>query len=202
MSAIYQQLQDGFVKLGLAQDATVFEDYLNLLDTWNRAYNLTAIQDPSERVSRHILDSLAILPWVQGSCILDVGTGAGLPGVPLALARPDLRITLLDSNGKKTRFLHEVKRALSLANVDIIHSRVEQYSPASGFDTIVSRAFSELDQMMQWTKHLIAEHGIWLAMKGRRPDAELAVVPTPAEIHAYTVPGVEGERCCVVMKKT
>ena len=176
--------------------------YLSLLKKWNLAYNLTAIRDPEEMVGKHILDSLAILPWLRGNRIIDVGTGAGLPGIPLALARPELNFVLLDSNGKKTRFLNEVKRQLSIKNLEIVQFRVENYRPSQGFDTVLSRAFSSLTQMIQWTQHLVARDGIWLAMKGRQPDMELSEIKQSCTIEHYTVEGVEGERCCVIIENT
>ncbi len=198
---VLHQLKQGLIKLNLNLDMEPFLAYLALMDTWNRAYNLTAIQDPVERVGRHILDSLAILPWLQGSRMIDVGTGAGLPGIPLAIARPQDTFVLLDSNGKKTRFLLEVKRALSLKNVEIVNLRAEQYRPAQRFDTVMSRAFSELKQMLTWTEHLIAPEGIWLAMKGRYPTDELSQIHYSTHVYSYTVPEVEGERSCVIMKR-
>lgn len=173
--------------------------YLFLLNKWNGAYNLTAVREMDAMVSKHILDSLAILPWVTGARIIDVGTGAGLPGIPLAIARPETQFVLLDSNGKKTRFLNEVKRQLDLKNLEIVQFRVENYHPSQGFDTVISRAFSSLEQMILWTQHLIAKNGNWLAMKGRYPDSELNVIQQPYRVERYTVEGVEGERCCVLI---
>lgn len=177
-------------------------DYLFLLNKWNSTYNLTAIRDVEAMVGKHILDSLAILPWLKGNRIIDVGTGAGLPGIPLALAQPEINFVLLDSNGKKTRFLNEVKRQLNLKNLEIIQNRVENYHPAQGFDTVLSRAFSSLGQMIQWTHHLIADEGIWLAMKGRFPDVELNDIKQNCTVKSYSVAGVDGERCCVIIENT
>ncbi len=193
-------LEQGLRQLGCQAPSETLSQYLHLLDKWNRAYNLTAVRDMEAMVSRHILDSLAILPWVKGECLLDVGSGAGFPGIPLAIANPQLHVVLLDSNGKKIRFLQEAKRVLSLVNVDIIQTRVENYHPSHGFDTVTSRAFSELEQMINWTSHLIAKEGIWLAMKGRYPEAELASLDHPYRVETYTVPGLEGERCCVIVE--
>lgn len=174
--------------------------YILLLHKWNRAYNLTAIRDVNLMVSLHLLDSLAILPWVNGSRVLDVGTGAGLPGVPLAIANPSWHVVLLDSNGKKIRFLNEVKRALSLDNIEPIQTRVENYRSPHLFDTITSRAFSSVDAFLKQTRHLKAPNGICLAMKGRYPENELTTItPTPI-VQSYAVAGIEGERCCVIMK--
>ncbi|RUQ88820.1 16S rRNA (guanine(527)-N(7))-methyltransferase RsmG [Legionella septentrionalis] len=200
-SSIAKKLKDGMQQLGINASAESLLHYLQLLQKWNKAYNLTAIQDLSAMVTRHVLDSLAVVPWVKGTRVLDVGSGAGLPGIPLALVRPELEVVLLDSNGKKTRFLHEVKRVLSLHNVDIVQTRVESYHPAQGFDTVISRAFSDLQQMIKWTHHLVAEDGIWLAMKGRRPEAELTAIPYAYQVESYKIAGMDGERCCVIISK-
>ena len=192
-------LTNGIVQLGLNIPSDELLEYLNLLLKWNQAYNLTAVRDADSMVTRHLLDSLAILPWIKGPHVLDVGTGPGLPGIPLALARPDLKVVLLDSNGKKIRFLHEVKRVLKLENIEVVQTRVESYQPSQAFDTVTSRAFSDLLQMISWTKHLIATDGIWLAMKGRYPDMELAAIQHPYRVETYHVAGVEGERCCVIV---
>lgn len=193
-------LKDGLHQLQCNAPLDPLLHYLHLLDKWNRAYNLTAVRDIETMVSRHILDSLAILPWVKGNHLLDVGSGAGLPGILLAIAQPALHVVLLDSNGKKVRFLQEVKRVLLLDNVDIVQTRVENYHPTDGFDTVTSRAFSELKQMIDWTKHLIAKKGLWLAMKGRYPEAELASLHHPYQVETYKVPGIEGDRCCVLIE--
>lgn len=193
-------LEEGLRQLGCYASFDTLSQYLHLLDKWNRAYNLTAVRDIDKMVSRHILDSLAILPWIQGRSLLDVGSGPGFPGIPLAIAQPELHVILLDSNGKKTRFLQEAKRILSLDNVEIVQARVENYRPSQGFDTVTSRAFSELEQMISWTHHLIAKDGVWLAMKGRYPEAELASLHHPYQVKTYTVPGIEGERCCVIVE--
>ncbi len=192
-------LNQGIEQLGLHLSTDKLLQYLMLLHKWNHAYNLTAIRDMDLMVTRHVLDSLAVIPWVKGSRMLDVGSGAGLPGIPLALALPELHVVLLDSNGKKVRFLQEVKRALSLPNVEIVQSRVENYHPSSGFDTVISRAFSDISQMIDWTRHLIAPQGIWLAMKGRRPDAELLTLHFPYRVETYSVVGLDSERCCVIV---
>lgn len=173
--------------------------YVMLLNKWNQAYNLTAIRDPISMVSKHIIDSLAIAPWIQGEYLIDIGSGAGLPGIPLAITQPHLKVTLLDSNGKKTRFLREVKRHLALNNVEIIESRAESYHPPHSFDTVTSRAFSSLYQMIDWTRHLIAKDGLWLAMKGVCPAEELKQLQQPWRIEQYQLDAVEGQRCCVLI---
>ncbi|WP_131793425.1 16S rRNA (guanine(527)-N(7))-methyltransferase RsmG [Legionella brunensis] len=197
---IAQILNQGLIELGIEADSARLLHYLFLLDKWNRSYNLTAIRDLDTVVTRHILDSLAITPWLHGTRILDVGSGAGLPGIPLAIYNPQLQIVLLDSNGKKIRFLQEVKRVLALDNVEIVQSRVENYHPSQGFDTVTSRAFSDLAQMLKWTYHLIGANGIWLAMKGRYPETELASINLPYQVKPYAVPGLDGQRCCVIIK--
>ena len=197
--AVKALLDEGMQKLGLGLAREPFLEYLQLLNKWNQAYNLTAVRDMAAMVPRHLLDSLAVLPWIKGARLLDVGTGAGLPGIPLALALPELEVVLIDSNGKKTRFLNEVKRALSLNNVEVIQTRIENYHPSQGFDTVTSRAFSELGQMIQWTEHTIAPRGIWLAMKGRFPETELASIGYPYRVETYTIAGSDAERCCVIV---
>lgn len=189
-----------FSDLGFHLPVEPFITYLTLLNKWNKAYNLTAIRSLEGMVTHHVLDSLAILPWIKGPQLLDVGTGAGLPGIPLALAVPSLNVVLLDSNGKKIRFLREVKRTLELTNVEIVQTRAEAYHPPSGFDTVTSRAFSTLESFVHWTRHLLSEKGIWLAMKGRYPDTELEAMNTPYRVETYTVPGIIGDRCCVIIE--
>ena len=198
--SIADSLDKGLHQLKLHIPTEGLLQYLTLLHKWNHAYNLTAVRDMESMVTRHLLDSLAVLPWVKGPRLLDVGSGAGLPGIPLALALPELHVVLLDSNGKKIRFLQEVKRALSLTNVEIIQARVENYHPLVGFDTVISRAFSSLHQMITWSCHLIAPEGVWLAMKGRRPDDELHAIHFPYRVETYTVDGIDGERCCVIVE--
>lgn len=197
---IAQSLQEGLDALGIGQvQHILLLDYLLLLNKWNQAYNLTAIRGLPDMVTRHILDSLAIAPYIQGKRLIDVGTGPGLPGIPLAIMQPQLNIVLLDSNGKKTRFLNEVKRRLDLKNVTVVQSRVENYHADSSFDTVVSRAFSEISQMIAWTEHLIAQDGIWLAMKGQHPAAELAGLTHPYEVRSYKVPGIDEQRCAIII---
>ncbi|MCL5272804.1 MAG: 16S rRNA (guanine(527)-N(7))-methyltransferase RsmG [Gammaproteobacteria bacterium] len=199
---IEQLLNDGLKQFGLNSIGAPLLQYLLLLKKWNAAYNLTAVRDLESMINKHLLDSLAIIPWVKGNNILDVGTGPGLPGIPLAIALPEKQFVLLDSNGKKIRFLNEVKRQLNLKNLEIVQFRVENYHPAQGFDTVTSRAFSSLDQMIHWTQHLIANDGIWLAMKGRYPDTELNMIHQKYRVEGYTVEGVDGERCCVIIDNT
>lgn len=181
--------------------------YLGLLIKWNKAYNLTAVRDPDEMVSRHLLDSLSILPWIDSRAErwLDVGSGGGMPGIPLAIMFPDKQITTLDSNGKKTRFQTQVKLELGLANLQVVHSRVEQHRPAEPYQGIVSRAFSSLADFTGWTRHLGDIHTQWLAMKGLHPADELVALPPDFEMQserALAVPGCQGQRHLLILRRT
>ncbi len=173
--------------------------YLALLIKWNKAYNLTAVRDPDEMVSRHLLDSLSVVSFVaeSGQTWLDVGSGGGMPGVPLAIMFPDRSFTLLDSNGKKTRFLTQVKLELKLANLEVVHSRVEQFQPAEAFDGITSRAFSSLEDFASWTRHLGNTQTRWLAMKGVQPDDFRLDA-----CHVLKVPGCQGQRHLLILRRT
>jgi 16S rRNA (guanine527-N7)-methyltransferase len=171
--------------------------FVRLLAKWNAAYNLTAVRDPEEMVARHLLDSLVLLPYLQGARVLDIGTGPGLPGIPLAVARPDCAFTLLDANAKKTRFVTQAVGELGLKNVDVVQTRVENYRPAQKFDTLVARAFSSIAGMLENTRHLSAPHGRFLAMKGVYPVEELAAIPADyavSDVAALQVPGLKAAR--------
>lgn len=175
--------------------------YLQLLVKWNKAYNLTAVRDPAEMVSRHLVDSLSVLPYVKGPRIIDVGSGPGLPGIPLAICRPDLAITTLDSNGKKTRFQNQVKVEMGLTNLTVINGRAEQCS-AEPFNEVISRAFASISDMIHWTAQLCRPDGVFLAMKGIYPDDELAQLPDIYEVKNsfnLDVPGTEGARHLLVL---
>ncbi|HLI19174.1 MAG TPA: 16S rRNA (guanine(527)-N(7))-methyltransferase RsmG [Rhodanobacteraceae bacterium] len=205
-TALARQLADGLAAMRreLAAEAQAkLLAYVDLLAHWNRAYNLTAVRDPDEMVPRHLLDSLAVLPYLHGQTLADLGSGAGLPGIPLAIARPDLAVSLIESNGKKTRFLREAARSLPLPNVTVEQTRVQD---ASGtFDTVTARAFASLADMLDWAGHLLAPDGRWLAMKGRAEPAEIAAVPAGFRVVAVRpleVPGATGERCVVELART
>ncbi|WP_419812396.1 16S rRNA (guanine(527)-N(7))-methyltransferase RsmG [Bacterioplanoides sp.] len=180
------------------QQLSKLSDYLALFIKWNKAYNLTAIRDPQQMVPLHLLDSLVVNNYVQeANNIADIGTGPGLPGIVLAIMNPDKAFMLLDSNGKKTRFLFMAKTALGLDNVTIVNDRVEAYHPPKPFDMIVSRAFASLYDMTHWCQHLRAEHGCFMAMKGQYPDDEIAAIEDDfkvVESFKLDVPGVDGER--------
>ena len=201
--ALQAQLEQGIAALGLQLPTEAVPrllDYLALLERWNAAYNLTAVREPAEMVTRHLLDSLAILPFVQGSTLVDLGTGPGLPGIVLAIAAPGRQILLVDSNGKKVRFLREAIRSLKLEGVRAEQSRVEDV--AGQFDCVTARAFASLADMLAWGGHLLAPDGIWLAMKGKRPDEELPGVPDGFVVratHELHVPGLPAERHLLVL---
>lgn len=194
-------LADGLAAMKLALPAGAHArllGYLDLLARWNRTWNLTAVRDPAAMVPYHLLDSLALLPCVHGASLADLGSGAGLPGIPLAVARPDLAVTLIESNGKKARFLREAVRSLPLANVTVLQARVQD--AAGSFDTVTARAFASLADMLDWGGHLLAPGGRWLAAKGRVEPDEIAGVPAAfrvVAVHALQVPGVEGARSLV-----
>lgn len=178
--------------------------YLDLLTRWNRVYNLTAIQDHNDMVMVHILDSLAINAFLQGHFILDVGSGAGLPGIPLALLNPNKKFTLIDCNNKKVRFLMQVVLELQLNQVEVVHSRLEDFHPPIKFDSILSRAFASLRIMLQASEHLISAEGQFLAMKGTYPEKELADLPpgfSVQGIHPLTIKGLHASRHLVCLKK-
>jgi 16S rRNA (guanine527-N7)-methyltransferase len=198
------QLADGLDALGLRlsdRSQAALLGYLERLQTWNRRFNLTAVRDPAEVVARHLLDSLSILPWVERGPVLDVGTGAGLPGVPLAIARPDLAFTLLDSNGKKTRFLRQVVAELCLDNVTVEQVRLEAFAAKQPFATITSRAFASLVEMFEAARPLLTADGRCVAMKGRAPTEELADLPAgvPVEVVELSAPGASGARHLVLI---
>jgi 16S rRNA (guanine527-N7)-methyltransferase len=200
-----EQLTQGLEALGLKLPETVQQkllDYLVLLQKWNKVHNLTAVRDPVDMVTLHLLDSLTVLPYVHGTRILDVGSGAGLPGIPLALVRPDLQVTLLDSSHKKSAFQRQAKAELAIPNLEVVCSRAENYHPEQKFDTVISRAFSDLAEFVRLTGHLCAENGIWLAMKGVYPYEELAQLKTGApQVLPLQVPGLDSQRHLVCLNR-
>lgn len=201
-------LSEGLRQLNLAQllddkQQDTLIKYVELLNKWNKAYNLTAVRKPEQMVVRHLLDSLSISPFIQGEKILDVGTGAGLPGIPLAILYPERHFTLLDSNSKKTRFVVQASSELELPNVDVVQSRVEEFQSADGFDTVVTRAYSAVGNMVEQTSHLLLDDGVFLAMKGVNPITEieeLAANYIVKENHVIAVPGLEEERHLLEIK--
>lgn len=177
--------------------------YLSLIGKWNLVYNLTAIRDEVRMVSTHLLDALAIIPHLPGKNFLDVGSGAGLPGVPVAVARPNCSVTLLDSNQKKAAFLQHAVTELELRNATVRATRVEAWHPDERFDVIASRAFSELADFIGKSRHLLSERGVFAAMKGTYPEAEIARLPDDFRIRAVkrlAVPGLAAERHLVLVE--
>lgn len=176
-------------------------DYLGLIQKWNKVHNLTAVRDPEEMVTLHLLDSLSVLPHIKSGRLLDVGSGAGLPGIPLALCLPDLQVTVMDSSHKKASFMRQVKTELNIPNLEVMCGRVEDYRPAQLFDIVISRAFSDLNQFVMLTKHLCKADGQWLAMKGVHPYDELAQLDAiPAKVVTLKVPGLQAQRHLVFLK--
>jgi len=205
---IRQQLAAGCAEFNLPVEQHFFVDqcvaFLSELARWNTAYNLTAVRDPVAMVGRHILDALTVLPWMQGSHIADVGTGAGVPGIPLALCLPDTAFTLLDSNGKKIRFVTHAKGALGLANVTPVQARLEAWVPEPQCSTIVCRAFTSLAAFIAGAERALMPRGRLIAMKGQRPDEEIDVLPDHWQLSECTpveVPGVDEERHVLVMER-
>ena len=205
-AAVAATLREGCRELGVAEDAAVqarLLAYLELLVKWNRAYNLTAVRDPRQMVTRHLLDSLAVAPHLRGRRLLDVGTGAGLPGIPLSILFPEREFHLLDSNGKKTRFLFQVKTALGLDNMTVHQARVESFQCDPAFDAVLSRAFASLEDMVSGCRHLLADEGHFLAMKGAYPGEELAAVEqwcSVEGVYELAVPGLHEQRHLVDMR--
>lgn len=198
------RLLAGARELGVSLEDGAADALLRLLDEltrWNRAYNLTAITDREQMLTHHLLDSLAVAPFVQGSTVADVGTGAGFPGLPLALIAPQRRFVLIDSNGKKQRFVAHAARALGLAHVEALHARVEEVRPDQPFDTVVARAFAALPQMLERIAPLCGPRTRVLAMKGRLPQGEIAAVGPAWAIEqtvSLAVPGLNEERHLVI----
>jgi 16S rRNA (guanine527-N7)-methyltransferase len=201
-------LERGVEKLGIRLPPTAEQkllDYLALMQKWNRVYSLTAIRDAPKSVSHHLLDSLAVVPHLNGGQVLDVGSGPGLPGIPVAIACPDWHVTLLDSNHKKTAFLNQAVAELNVTNAEVKRERVEQWRPPMRFQVVISRAFSELADFVRLAGHLMAPEGRLAAMKGLYPYEEIAQMPDGYRVDRVvplSVPGVEGERHLVMIEKS
>ena len=205
--ALRPELDTGLRALGLESAlATPLLAYLALLARWNATYNLTAIRDPREMLVKHLLDSLAMHAHLDGiESLADLGTGPGLPGIPLAIARPGLQVTLVESNGKKARFLREAARQLKLGNASVVESRIETFDAAGRFDAITARALATLPLILQLGGHLLQPQGRLLAMKGVVPDDEIAALPAGwrvAAVHPLRVPGLDAERQLVEIVRT
>jgi 16S rRNA (guanine527-N7)-methyltransferase len=204
---LLRTLRTGVQSLGLALNDSQFArlmDYLTLLSKWNAVYNLTAVRDPRQMVTQHLLDSLAAVPAFSGArTVLDVGAGGGLPGIVLAIARPDIHVSLIDTVHKKTAFLTQTKAELGLTNATIHTGRVEQLKVEEKFDVITSRAFAELADFINWSGQLLADGGRMIALKGQRPDDEIARIPAGwivTEVRRLQVPGLDAERHLVFLE--
>ena len=173
-------------------------EFLRMMVKWNRVYNLSAIKEPDDMVNLHLLDSLAVLPFLYGNSCIDVGTGAGLPGLPLAIARPDMRFGLLDSNSKKTRFIQQACIELGLENVVALHERVEEYRPEQKFDTVTARAFTAMPDLLSKTRHLLASGGKLLAMKSKETTAIESKEFQFAGVESLVIPNVDATRNLVI----
>jgi 16S rRNA (guanine527-N7)-methyltransferase len=208
MTELAAQLASGVKALGL--ESMVSSDmqaqclaYMALMQKWNKVYNLTAIRDPQEMLSLHVLDSLSVLPHIQSGNLLDVGSGGGLPGLIIAITRPDVQVTTIDTVQKKAIFMRQVKAELGLTNAQVVHGRVEAYQPPSPFEQVISRAFSDIALFRRLTMHLIKPHGRWLAMKGVIPDEELQLASViPSETIRLQVPDLQAERHLIVFENS
>ena len=197
-------LAEGIAALGLSLSSGQQEKllaYVALLVRWNKAFNLTSVRDPDEMVVRHLLDSLAVSPWVQDEALLDIGTGAGLPGIPLAIAHPGAEVTMLDSNGKKTRFVKQAVLELGLPNATVVQSRVEQYR--SAFPQVITRAFASVPDILGLAAQRVADHGRILAMKGALTDLETTGLPDGWQLESQSlqVPFLDEQRQLLILTR-
>jgi 16S rRNA (guanine527-N7)-methyltransferase len=208
MDHLLSQLAAGVEAMGLQSMVTPEMQtkclaYLALLQKWNKVYNLTAVRDPQEMLILHLLDSLSVLPYIQPGHLLDVGSGGGLPGLVIAITRPDVQVTTIDTVQKKTIFMRQVKAELGLSNVEVVHARVESYIPPFPFTQVISRAFSDIALFKQLTMHLMAPSGRWLAMKGLLPTEEFeAAGVQPKEVIRLKIPNLQAERHLIVFENT
>lgn len=203
MSDLAEKLAAGIAEMGLQvapEKQQSLLDYLALLAKWNKVYNLTAVRNPQEMVTLHLLDSLSVLPYIKGKSLLDVGSGGGLPGIVLAICLPELQVTTIDTVQKKAIFMRQVKGELGLDNLQVVNARVEEYE-AEPFEMIVSRAFSDLDLFMALSQHLLAEDGRWLAMKGVSPQQDLEALKVKSEVYPLSVAGLAAERHLALIEK-
>ena len=203
MRELAEKLAAGIAEMGLQvspERQQSLLDYLALLAKWNKVYNLTAVRDPLEMVTLHLLDSLSVLSYIDGKSLLDVGSGGGLPGIVLAICLPDLQVTTIDTVQKKAIFMRQVKGELGLGNLQVVNARVEEYE-AEPFELIISRAFSDLGLFMALSQHLLAEGGCWLAMKGVSPQQDLEALKVKSKVYPLSVAGLDAERHLAIIEK-
>lgn len=207
MQKLRDQLVRGLKSLNIDIPSAIIDkllQYIQILHKWNKVYNLTAIDDLSDMVVYHLLDSLSITPYVRGKRVIDVGTGAGLPGLPLALTMPDKQFTLVDSNGKKIRFLRFLCQELGITNVDVVQERVEKLNQEQCYESVISRAFASLEDMLENTQHLCCDDGSFLAMKGRYPSDEINNINCQFQLQDVVklqIPGLEAQRHLIIVTK-
>ncbi|WP_319380622.1 16S rRNA (guanine(527)-N(7))-methyltransferase RsmG [Thiomicrorhabdus sp.] len=207
LTSLKPQLESGLQSLNLELNDRQIEQliaYLNLLSKWNKVYNLTAIRDPQEMLVKHLFDSLAVVPYIEQERLIDVGTGGGLPGIPLAICFPERQIDLLDSNHKKTRFLTQAKAELGLKSTQVFHCRVEEYRPEKLYQAVISRAFASIDDMLFWTGHLLVEGGVWWAMKAQKEVDETLSLPEGVAVDGIIelkVPKLAADRRLIKLTK-
>ncbi|MFT6394271.1 MAG: 16S rRNA (guanine527-N7)-methyltransferase [Methylophilaceae bacterium] len=203
MRELAEKLAAGIAEMGLQvspERQQSLLDYLVLLAKWNKVYNLTAVRDPLEMVTLHLLDSLSVLSYIDGKSLLDVGSGGGLPGIVLAICLPDLQVTTIDTVQKKAIFMRQVKGELGLGNLQVVNARVEEYE-AEPFELVISRAFSDLGLFMALSQHLLAEGGCWLAMKGVSPQQDLEALKVKSKVYPLSVAGLDAERHLAIIEK-
>ncbi|MDD1784031.1 16S rRNA (guanine(527)-N(7))-methyltransferase RsmG [Enterovibrio sp. ZSDZ35] len=198
-----QLISDAGMDIPADQQAQLL-GYVEMLHKWNKAYNLTSVRDPQEMIVKHIMDSIVVSQHLTGSTFIDVGTGPGLPGIPLAIINPEKSFTLLDSLGKRIRFIRQVIHELKISNVTAVQSRVEDFQPDVGFDGVLSRAFASMNDMVSWCHHLPNDKGVFLALKGQVDQVEIDDLPSDCsvtDIKPLTVPGLEGQRHLVILAR-
>jgi 16S rRNA (guanine527-N7)-methyltransferase len=204
MSELADKLATGVAQMGLQISDEVQQQllsYLALLNKWNKVYNLTAVREPLEMVTLHLLDSLSVLPYIKGPRLLDVGSGGGLPGIVLAICFPELQVTTIDTVQKKAIFMRQVKGELGLDNLQVVHARVEAYE-AEPYDQIISRAFSEIGLFIELTRHLLVKNGHWLAMKGVSPQQDLVALSlNNSKVYPLSVAGLQAERHLAIIEQ-
>jgi 16S rRNA (guanine527-N7)-methyltransferase len=203
-SSLFTMLQSGSAELGLQISEQTIQKmvwYIDMLLKWNKIYNLTALTCPKDIVTHHLLDSLSIVPYIHGERLLDIGSGAGLPGIPCSLAMPQMHVVMLDSNGKKTRFITQVIGELAISNASVVQARVENYHTSSCFDVVTARAFSSIKTTLKLAERFLCPEGRLLIMKGSYPQAQLQKIGNHAKVYPLSVPYLNKERHLVSIER-